>query len=606
MTGDAERAAADALRAGDALVAYDAALRACDEDPTSLDARYFAALALARAGSSEGARRRCEELLDLLAGVPGARGELVEDAGALMARLAKDQALEIREPVARRAALRDAADRYHAVFERSGGSFPCINAATLYALAGDDARARELAAEARELAAAGHAGTDVIGGTDDADGAAGDYWAVATCLESALILGEIDAVPALAARAAELGRADAAMRATTYRQLRHLVADRGMDRALLDALRPPVVLHFCGHRADDDGHAGRWATVSTERVEREVGAFLDRHEFAAGYGSLASGADILVAEQLAKRGVDFHVVLPFALDEFVHESVAPAGPAWVDRFRRGLERAASLSVACDSAYAGNDELYGHAARIAMGRAINHARHFGSEALQLALYDGGMPSGAAGTAHDVGVWRATGRQTQVISVGGPGDPEPLTRRRDGTRREIRPVVFTDLRGYSRLRDEHVPVFVERVLTQFAAALRDHGVLWANTWGDAIVAVFPDTAAAAGAVLELHDIVAATDLRGLGLPADLALRVGAHVGSLNVLRDPVVGADAYWGRELTRAARIEPRTPPGEVYVTEAFAAHLALDVRARHTTEYVGRVTTAKDFETIPLYRLRPR
>jgi class 3 adenylate cyclase len=602
VTGDAERAAADALRAGDALVAYDAALRACDQDPTSLDARYLAALALARAGSSDGARRRCEELLGLLAAAPGARGELVEDAGALMARLAKDQALEIREPLERRGALRHAADLYHAVFERSGGSFPCINAATLYALAGDDARARALAAQARELAV-GHDRTD---GTDHVEGAAGDYWAVATCLESALILGELAAVPALAARAAKLGRADAAMRATTYRQLRLLVTDRDLDRALLDALRPPVVLHFCGHRADDDGHAGRWATVSTERVEREIAAFLDRHEFAAGYGSLASGADILVAEQLAMRGIDFHVVLPFALDEFVHESVAPAGPAWVNRFRRGVERAASLSVACDSAYAGNDELYGHAARIAMGRAINHARHFGSEALQLALYDGGTPGGAAGTAHDVGVWRATGRQTHVVSVGGPGDPEPATRRRDGTRREIRPVVFTDLRGYSRLRDEHVPVFVEHVLTRFAAALRDHGVLWANTWGDAIVAVFPDTAAAAGAVLELHDIVAATDLRGLGLPSDLALRVGAHVGSLNVLRDPVVGADAYWGRELTRAARIEPRTPPGEVYVTEAFAAHLALDVSARHSTEYVGRVTTAKDFETIPLYRLRPR
>ena len=591
VAGEAEHEAREALRAGDALVAYDAALRACEQDPASLHARYLAALALARAGGAEGARQRCQDLLDRLVATPDAQAELIEDAGALMARLAKDQAFEIADPPARRDALRQAADLYHDVFERSQGAFPCINAATLYALAGDDERARALAGRARALAVGRHHETD--------------YWGVATCLESALILGELDAVPALAGRAAELGRSDAAMRATTYRQLRHLVADRGVERTLLDPLRPPVVLHFCGHRADDDATAGRWAHVSPERVEGEIAAFLDRYEFAAGYGSLASGADILIAEELMRRLVDLHVVLPFSLDEFVRESVAPSGSQWVARFRRCVDRAASVSVACDSAYAHNDELYGHAACVAMGRAINHARYLGSEALQLALYDGGEPTGQAGTAHDVRAWQATGRHTEVVAIGAPYEATPTPVVRDGMRREIRPVVFTDLRGYSRLRDEHVPVFVERVLARFAETLRRHGVLWANTWGDAIVAVFPDTAAAAAAVLELHAIVASLDLVALGLPADLALRVGAHVGSLNVLRDPVVGVDAYWGRELTRAARIEPRTPPGEVYVTEAFAAHLALDVTAGHTTEYVGRVTTAKDFETIPLYRLRP-
>ena len=56
-------------------------------------------------------------------------------------------------------------------------------------------------------------------------------------------------------------------------------------------------------------------------------------------------------------------------------------------------------------------------------------------------------------------------------------------------------------------------------------------------------------------------------------------------------------------MTRAARIEPRTPEGEVYVTDAFAALLALEPERDFTTESVGRVTTAKDFETIPVYWL---
>ena len=46
------------------------------------------------------------------------------------------------------------------------------------------------------------------------------------------------------------------------------------------------------------------------------------------------------------------------------------------------------------------------------------------------------------------------------------------------------------------------------------------------------------------------------------------------------DPVSHKPTYWGRELTRAARIEPRTPEGEVYVTDAFAALLVLEPGAR--------------------------
>ena len=42
------------------------------------------------------------------------------------------------------------------------------------------------------------------------------------------------------------------------------------------------------------------------------------------------------------------------------------------------------------------------------------------------------------------------------------------------------------------------------------------------------------------------------------------------------------------------------------MTDAFAALLALERGAPFATEYVGRVTTAKDFETIPMYRLRRR
>ncbi len=116
-------------------------------------------------------------------------------------------------------------------------------------------------------------------------------------------------------------------------------------------------------------------------------------------------------------------------------------------------------------------------------------------------------------------------------------------------------------------------MNEVFAALGAVLDDHAdaVLWRNSWGDAIAAVFADVTAAADCALGLHDALAHIDLASLGLPTDLDLRIGAHAGPVIKITDPISHKPTYWGRELTRAARIEPRTPEGEVYVTDAFAA-----------------------------------
>jgi len=118
------------------------------------------------------------------------------------------------------------------------------------------------------------------------------------------------------------------------------------------------------------------------------------------------------------------------------------------------------------------------------------------------------------------------------------------------------------------------------------------------------VFADVASAAGCALDMQQAISRIETTDTELPLDLAMRIGAHVGPVLALIEPFKGEIVYWGRELTRAARIEPRTPVGEVYVTSAFAALMALEPAAGIRCEYVGQVTTAKDFETIPMYRLR--
>jgi len=55
-------------------------------------------------------------------------------------------------------------------------------------------------------------------------------------------------------------------------------------------------------------------------------------------------------------------------------------------------------------------------------------------------------------------------------------------------------------------------------------------------------------------------------------------------------------------VSRTARIEPVTPPGEVYVTEQFAARLALEP-AGFGCDYVGQVPAAKGYGTMRMYHL---
>ena len=589
---DAARAA---LARGDVILAYDAASEVLQADPADLDARYIAALALVRAGARERARLAIDDLHAALAGASDVRPGLREDAEALEGRLAKELALAAKGPERAELAA-TAAKLYEAVADRYDRYFTCINAATLWLVAGDAARARALAERARALVRA-------------SDEPGDEYWRAATDAEAALVLGDIDGGQAALDIAARAGAGDVAARAVTARQLRLLCQTTGLDTGILDALALPGVLHFCGHRVTTDPEkAGGFAAADEPAVTAAVHDFFRGRSFDGAYGALACGADIVIAEAALEHGVPLHVVLPFGIDEFEEVSVRSGGPGWPERFRASLDRASTVRVAYDSAYSGDPALFGFATKVAMGHALHHAQRLGVEAEQLAVWDGEGADSDAGTGHDVTSWRAGNRHTHVITVRHQrarreqSPPDHLE-----TPRQLGAMLFTDVRGFSSLRDEHQRAFVEGILGPMGAALDAFGpgkVQYRNTWGDAILAVCSDVRTTAAAALALQGLMKAVDLETLGLPDTLGMRVGAHVGTLIALDDPVRHLPAFWGRELTRAARIEPRTPEGEVYVTEAFAAMCTLECSDEFACEYVGRVETAKAFETIPMYRLR--
>ena len=336
-------------------------------------------------------------------------------------------------------------DRYAGVARRYGRHYACINAATLRLLAGDAPRARELALRARDLA-----------GSEVNDGDEAGYWRAATEAEAALVLGDPDGARAAVVRAAEAAGEDLAARAATRRQLALVCDATGVGNDVLAPLDLPMVLHYCGHVARPEAGLNRFPPRDEGRVAAEVAQFLQEHDVGFAYGSLASGADIVVAEAALARGSELRIVLPFDTREFEAVSVRPGGAQWLERFRTCMARATSVIHASDSAYLDDDSLFAYASRIAMGHAINRAEVLGTSIEQLAVWDGLGARGPGGTAEDVGVWRRAGGHTHVVSTtaatnAGPRSPAQSR----NSARTVRAFLFADLHGFSRLRDEQFP-------------------------------------------------------------------------------------------------------------------------------------------------------
>ena len=85
---------------------------------------------------------------------------------------------------------------------------------------------------------------------------------------------------------------------------------------------------------------------------------------------------------------------------------------------------------------------------------------------------------------------------------------------------------------------------------------------------------DAAVTAEIALRLQDRLAEFDYATLGLDGRGGMRIGAHYGPAYRTTDHITGQTTFYGTEVSKAARIEPVTPTGAVFVTEPMAAILA--------------------------------
>jgi class 3 adenylate cyclase len=99
------------------------------------------------------------------------------------------------------------------------------------------------------------------------------------------------------------------------------------------------------------------------------------------------------------------------------------------------------------------------------------------------------------------------------------------------------------------------------------------------------------------------VADTDWAAAGMPNGLKIRIALHSGPVYCGHNPVTGSLLYTGPHTSRTARIEPITPPGQVYASSAFAAVAAANGVQGLAMRYIGRMPLAKGFGTLGLYHV---
>ena len=564
------------LEQGDLLLAFDRASEHLRRHPDAEILKHRGVLALARAGATERAARLFKEWgLDR-----SSEGHVL----ALEARLAKDRALKLSGGDRRRA-LREAAQIYQRIYQAKPDYYPAINWASLAFLAGDRDEARRVA----EIVLA-----------DPNVANAGDYWALATRAEAHLLLDRRERAAADISEAAARPDAGAGAHSSTRRQLRLILSEMGIatDEAavLLAPLAPPPTLHVVDAApvSGTDDYSSRTAV----RTAREhIGQSLSDLHPGAIFTALRTMSEVLFAEEALASGAELNIVLP--TPEAAEAEWTIAGPGWLRRFRSCCRKARRIVSVAEDSTADESGLSGYAARVAMGLTLLRAQHLDGDAVQVVLGGAEYPENQSAIGH----WRESGRRQIMLSLNEPGPTAPVVPRAD--ERHCSALIFGDLPGFSKMPEKYLPIFWDQVMGAIGDVLgaSKDAVALKNTWGDAIHCVIPDVRRAAEICLAVQRRLQAIDGHALGREDAPTMRIGAHYGPVFEGWDPVLAHRTFYGRALSRAARIEPITPPGTVYVTEAFAAILLLESRGEFTCTYVGQVPLAKGFGTFRMYDL---
>ncbi|HEV2882851.1 MAG TPA: TRAFs-binding domain-containing protein [Pyrinomonadaceae bacterium] len=604
-----QRLGARLLKLGEMLLAYDVFSEGLKPWPGDLRLRQLQAHALTRLGATERANALLRALYD--------EGQRDEETVGMLARTHKDLWQQAADPVERERQLQLSYKFYEEAYRLSGGYWTGINAATIALLSGRRDDARALAAEVRALCLAELRREEETG--------ADRYWTLATLGEAALVSEDWPEAArrydeALTEAPRQLGELT-----STRRNARLIIEYLGGDPAFIERHLPvPKVVVFAGHEACD------WQVPpETEAAVRQM-IFERLNELGAGVGYTVVPApcDAAFLEAMLEAGGETHAVLPCGLNELLKAEHDGGDSHARARYESILGRVTSVVAASEQNMAVGGMSGEYSRLLLHGLALIRAKQLDTELVPLALLDGYAATDAAAAEAQPAAnaspvaGETTGERVGLIELSRLARPQDNDASAptsdagfardapadaaDGFNARMVALLFADAVNFSKLTEAQIPIFVRDFLGAVGSLVArfQPAPLLRNTWGDGLYLVFEDVQAAGRFALDLSDLLNAADWTRRGLPADLNLRIALHAGPVYACTDPVTQKDNFIGTHVSRAARLEPITPPGQVYASQAFAALAAAQHVQGFTCDYVGQTPLAKKYGTFPTYHVR--
>ena len=367
----------------------------------------------------------------------------------------------------------------------------------------------------------------------------------------------------------------------------------------------------------------RFPSCLEPSVRQAIHRWLDEHQIDIGFSLAARGGDILFLEAMQERGGETHIILPFGEDEFVKTSIElPGETMWTERFNNVLQYATTVVRAVRNGTNQGPVAFEYTNELIAGSGMIKVRELGTTVQGLALWDG-QKGAAGGTFDAVLSWHCRGIKVTSIDLSSIEKDEGTTTSikvvsmagkhsvvrtlsDDPTDVRLMSMLFADVVGYSKMNDREVRLFLEHYLTRVADLIGSFGssIVVRETAGDGLYLAFDGVSTAGQCSLDLADMVRSTPWCELGFSSPIRLRVAMHCGPIILGHDPITGLRKGVGVHVSRTARLEPKTPPGFVYASEAFAAFCELSSNLPFRCHYVKQLALAKRYGSYPTYLLR--
>lgn len=622
------------LAAGEPLLAYDilsegsetmGGLAMLDElkgEPRDLLVSLLQqkALALAQSGASEEANSILRFLFD--------SGLTDSETLGILGRTWKDMGLASEDKDKRTRCLQESFRCYHSTFEAdpdfgyyAAAYYTGINAASVSLLAGDVDQSKKIAGQVRRICVK-------LLQEKLAQEAPVSFWLYASLGESSLLDGDKDKAEEFYTQAAKGCAKDIRALGSMRRQARLILDAAGQDEKSLDhCFNVPSVVLFSGHIIDHKGREKkRFPPEKEEHVRVQTALWLEKQNGQIGFSSAACGSDVIFLEEMLKRGGEINVILPFEKEPFIKTSVDVVSDGnWIERFENVLARANEVKVLSQFNETTLDDDLLFTNLYLYGTAQVRAERAGTDLKTLLVWDCNKAKSLAGTAALADLIHEKGGGFDVISPvasempdvveteGGPtiaydtGNSNSINvGQRTSHHHSFLPLLMADVKGYSRLDKKEKLLFASNFMGEMAAVLDQYAdrIMGKKTQGDSLFLVFKDLYACVQSARALRDQTANIDWTTFGLSSQLTIRISLDAGPCFSYIDPITTQLDFCGDYIVRAARLEPVTPPGNIYASETFVAVAkALGVQDIKF-DYAGQVELPKGYGWMQAFHVK--